>query len=173
MSIKKITRKGYLIDQQNDIALKKLTHMPTTSTIAVSELSALIITLSNDGVFTISYTGQSSITISAGSYAQIYTYGVLGSGTNPLTFAVKTCTAPTGLKSASYVNNSAFTDSLGTTSAGKYAIIGSGDLRPLSIGTGFVYIVDNQSLNSGSSPYPNFVIVRTSSAGAVVTFYFP
>ena len=147
--------------------------MPTISTIAVSELSSLTIALSNDGIFTISYPGQSSITIAAGSYGQIYTYGVLGSGTNPLTLAVKICSAPTGLKSESYQNNSALALSLGTNTASKYAIIGQGDLRPMNNLTAISYIVDNQSCNSGSASYPNYVVARTSSSGTVVTFYHP
>ena len=87
--------------------------MPNTLT--VTKLSDLVISVANDGVITISYTGQTSITNLANTYYKWYTYGVLGSGTNPLTFVSTTCAAPGGgLKTESYQNNSSLALSLGT-----------------------------------------------------------
>jgi hypothetical protein len=100
--------------------------MPSSFTI--TKLTDLTISVANDGVITLSYPGQTTVTILASQYRQWYTYGVLGSGTNPLTFVSKSVAAPTGLKTDSYVNNANLALSLGTNGSAKYIL--GGDIRP-------------------------------------------
>ncbi|MBS1618726.1 MAG: hypothetical protein JST76_09420 [Bacteroidetes bacterium] len=143
------------------------------STLTVSKLSDLTFAVSNDGVITISAPGQTDITCSCNSYTKWYTWGVVGSGTNPFTFAVSPCSAPSGLKSESYTNNGNL--SLGVTTNGASKIVqgNHGDSR---IGGGMVAIsvlIDNQSLNGSSGSYPNYLVAHMPSGGAYLTFYHP
>lgn len=147
--------------------------MPSSFTI--TKLSDLTISVASDGVITLSYPGQTTVTILTSQYRQWYTYGVLGSGTDPLTFVSKSVSAPTGLKTDSYVNNANLALSLGTNGAAKYAINGNADTRPGGSYTSICVCVDNESCNSGSASYPNYLIVYTSGsgAGATLTLYHP
>jgi hypothetical protein len=147
--------------------------MPSSFTI--TKLTDLTISVASDGVITLSYPGQTTVTILASQYRQWYTYGVLGSGTNPLTFVSKSVAAPTGLKTDSYANDAHLALSLGTNGAAKYAINGTGDVRPSGSMTAISVCVDNESCNSGSASYPNYLVVYTSGsgAGATLTLYHP
>ncbi|MBS1625626.1 MAG: hypothetical protein JST83_16485 [Bacteroidetes bacterium] len=143
------------------------------STLTVSKLSDLTFAVSNDGVITISAPGQTSITCSCNSYTKWYTYGTIGSGTNPFTFVVAPTTAPSGLKSGSYTNNANLSLGVTTDTNSKYIQGYSGDIRT---GGGMVAIsilIDNQSLNGSSGSYPNYLVAHMPSGGAYLTFYHP
>lgn len=143
------------------------------STLSVSKLSDLTFAVSNDGVITISAPGQTSITCSCNSYTKWYTWGVLGSGTNPFTFAVSPCSAPSGLKSESYNNNANLSLGVTTNANAKYVQGNGGDARTGGSMTAISILIDNQTLNSGSGSYPNYLVAHLPTGGAYLTFYHP
>lgn len=145
--------------------------MPTTLT--VTKLSDLTFAVANDGVITISAPSQTPITCACNSYTKWYTYGVIGSATNPFTFVVAASTAPSGLKSDSYTNNANLSLAVATDSSSKYVQGSGGDRRG---GGGMVAIsilIDNQSLNGSSGTYPNYLVAHVPTGGAYLTFYHP
>ena len=143
------------------------------SSLTVSKLSDLTFAVSNDGVITISAPSQTPITCSCNSYTKWYTYGVIGSSTNPFTFVVSSCSAPTGLKSESYTNNANLALAVTTNTNAKYVQGDTGDKRPGGSMNPISILIDNQSLNGSSGSYPNYLVAHMPSGGAYITFYHP